>query len=322
MAEMEANSAISLLNGTTTQITALRVVLVCILYIPVVIITIVGNVFVLVAYCRDERVRRNRTNTIILNLATADLIVGVIMAINAPSYILNEWLFGQNLCIFVWAFDFTCTDMSVIAVIAVSCDRFVMIQDTLRHRSQRSSKRIGLYFGLTWVACLSVHFCLAFVYHKHANGIDTVCCNLEYGKSKWLILILTIIEFVMPAFCILLLNSVVYFRLKRQQGQSFLSGRHQIPLRQSYLGTDAASGLYAEPGTVTLTSYMNASGHFFEADENATALMQVTCQGSPSCNRATSRTVTAPNPLRNNSRIMRVHRGGNTQVVEAKGDQV
>ncbi|XP_063970073.1 5-hydroxytryptamine receptor 1E-like [Lytechinus pictus] len=237
---------------------AARIVLVCCLYLPFAALTVTGNIFVLVAYKRDERIRKNSTNTYILNLAIADLLVGLVMLVNAPTYVTDDWYFGQTVCIIVWAIDFTSTDMSVITIIAISLDRYLMVRNTMRHRARQSRRRIAQIFIVVWTACLFIHLCIAFLYSAITKYkyLKYQTCNLEYRRDKILVISMFLVEFVVPVTCLFLLNTKVFMHIHRQGSRIKLSRKAQTVAFDPTinLGKDTASGLY-EPNAISLTSY-------------------------------------------------------------------
>nr|XP_054761145.1 histamine H3 receptor-like [Lytechinus pictus] len=203
---------------------ALRIVLVC-LFIPSTVITVLGNALVLAAYKRDERIRKRGTNTFVLNLAIADLLVGITMIIYIPQYITDKWLFGRNFCIIVWAISYIATDVTVIAI---SVDRYLMVRNAMKYQIHQSRKLIVLIIIVVWFFCSLVHTSLAFIYsawtdHKY---LKHQTCNLEYRREKALVILMFIIEFVLPVVTLFVLNLEVFIKIqKRRETRIHLKGR-------------------------------------------------------------------------------------------------
>nr|XP_054761131.1 D(1A) dopamine receptor-like [Lytechinus pictus] len=205
-------------EANKTVLSAFRIVLVC-LFIPSTDITVLGNALVLAAYKRDERIRKRRTNTFILNLAIADLLVGITMIIYIPQYITDKWLFGRTFCIIVWAISYISTDMSVITVIAISVDRYLMVRNAMKYQLRQSRKRIVLIFIVVWFFCSLVHTSLAFIYSawNDYNYLKYQTCNLEYRREKALFFSMFIFEFVLPVLTLFLLNLKVFIKIQKQK---------------------------------------------------------------------------------------------------------
>ena len=190
-------------------------------YFVFMIVILIGNLFVIGAYCRDKNVRRNITNVYIVNLAIADFTVGIVTAINFEYYVLGDWSFGKWFCMFTYAIDFASTDMSVVAIIAISVDRFKMVHCIFTHRTKQSRRKIAIFFLCVWILCLTGHLLLAYLYSFSTDFVYLTDgeCNLEYRHSKPLLVSLFVIEFVIPAVCITLLNLKVYAHLAHHRGE-------------------------------------------------------------------------------------------------------
>ena len=221
-----------------------RYVLVTVFFLPCVIVIFVGNTFVLLAYKRDKRIRKNTTNAYILNLAVADLLVSVVMAIYVPLYFTGTWKFGGAFCVVLWVLDYTATDMSVMTIIAISVDRYLMVQNSLRHRSRQSHKKVAIICSIIWITCLATHSTLAFTYSSRTGFLHDedriAACDLGYGKNLGVLVMTFLVEFLVPALCVFALNLTVYFRLKRRaimlqtrQGRCHLSSAFPLDDRAS-----------------------------------------------------------------------------------------
>ncbi|XP_787355.2 octopamine receptor beta-2R-like [Strongylocentrotus purpuratus] len=202
------------------DISYVRYVLVSVFFLPCAIVIFVGNTFVLLAYKRDKRIRRNTTNAYILNLAVADLLVGVDMAIHFPIYLTGKCKFGGAFCIVLMALDYTATDMSIMTIIAISVDRYLMVHNSLRHLSRQSHKKVAINCSILWMTCLAAHSTLAFTYSSMTGFLHDenriAACDLGYGKNLVVLIVMFLIEFLVPAICVSALNLTVYFRLKRR----------------------------------------------------------------------------------------------------------
>ncbi|XP_030844459.1 D(2) dopamine receptor A-like [Strongylocentrotus purpuratus] len=202
------------------DISYVRYVLVSVFFLPCAIVIFVENTFVLLAYKRDKRIRRNTTNAYILNLAVSDLLVSVVMAIYVPVYLTGTWKFGGASCVVLWVLDYTATDMSVMTIIVISVDRYLMVHNSLRHRSRQSHKKVAIICSILWITCLAAHSTLAFTYSSMTGFMHDenriAGCELGYGHSPVVLVLMFLVEFLVPAICVFALNLTVYFRLKRR----------------------------------------------------------------------------------------------------------
>nr|XP_054773455.1 D(1B) dopamine receptor-like [Lytechinus pictus] len=275
---METSNSTGLLpsNENGRRLSALRISLVCFLYLPLAGITILGNLLVFGAYRRDKRIRCKTTNTFILNLAIADLLVGVVMLINAPMYVTEKWFFGREFCIIVWAIDYLSTDMSVITIVAISVDRYLMVRNALQHHLRQSRKRIVLIFWCLWFLCSLVHTSLAFCYSARTDYkyLQNQTCNLEYRRDKTLVVLMFLIEFVLPVTCLFVLNWKVFIHIKRRGSSVKLRMRSRR--KKGVASSDAVSRheratLYRSPEVHSKTDGMLSSsdGEVVDAAEDS-----------------------------------------------------
>ena len=212
----------------------LRYVLVTVFFLPCAIVIFVGNTFVLLAYKRDKRIRRNTTNAYILNLAVADVLVSVVMVLYVPLYLTGKWKFGGAFCVVMWVLDYTATDMSVMTIVAISVDRYLMVHNSLRHLSRQSHKKVAIICSILWMTCLSSRSTLAFTYSSRTGFLHDenriAVCDIGYGKNLVVLIIMFLIEFLVPAICVFVLNLTVYFRLKRRTNRlQTRQGRYHLP---------------------------------------------------------------------------------------------
>merc|ERR1711911_99526 len=76
--------------------------------------TVFGNFLVIVAVAR-ERYLHTVTNYFITSLAVADLLVGsIVMPFSAANQLLDQWIFGRDLCDVWHSFDVLASTASIL----------------------------------------------------------------------------------------------------------------------------------------------------------------------------------------------------------------
>ncbi|XP_003726080.2 D(2) dopamine receptor [Strongylocentrotus purpuratus] len=201
------------------------------------------------AYMRDSRIRENITYAYILNLALADLLVGVVLVINTGSFYTGTWSFGGLLCILAWVLDYSATTVSVLTIIAISVDRYLMVQNPLRHRSRQSCKKVAIICSILWITCLAAHSTLAFTYSSRTGFMHDenriAACDLGYGNDVVIISMMSVVGYLVPGLCVFSLNLKVYFQLKRRSSnfQPRLSmdqlGSSEVPFKDGRTRTSS-----------------------------------------------------------------------------------
>ncbi|XP_030844458.1 histamine H4 receptor-like [Strongylocentrotus purpuratus] len=248
------------------DISYVRYVLVSVFFLPCAIVIFVGNTFVLLAYKRDKRIRRNTTNAYILNLAVADLLVSVVMAIHFPLYLTGKWEFGGASCIIFMVLDYTVTDMSVMTIIAISVDRYLMVHNSLRHLSRQSHKRVAIICSILWIICLATQSTLAFTYSSRTGFVHDenriATCDIGYGKNLGVIIMMFLVEFLVPAICVFALNLKVYYRLKRRTDMlQTRQGRDHLVSYAAPLDDRASQTTFSENNYMRIHGSASGSQH-------------------------------------------------------------
>nr|XP_054774356.1 D(1)-like dopamine receptor [Lytechinus pictus] len=223
--------------------------IISIIYGILIIITVVGNIFVMVAYHRDPRIRRSVANTFILNLAIADFIVG---AFTLPVYfgwnLVGVWIFGEYLCK-VWSFvDFTVTAMSVITIILISLDRYWLLSKKAAYASFQTQRRVDTTIGICWSVVSAIFLVLIFAWSAIVGQFNvdfSNFCESEFVFNLSALICVVITNFAIPALIIAILNIQVYRMIRerargidaldktiqRESGVKITSGRTTFLLR-------------------------------------------------------------------------------------------
>ncbi|XP_069111054.1 5-hydroxytryptamine receptor 6-like [Argopecten irradians] len=121
-----------------------------------VILTVTGNVIVLIAVFSNRKLR-TVSNMFIVSLSLTDLFVGTIVMIPAAlNEIFGEWLLAREFCSIWVSFDVMLTSASILNVCLISIDRYIAIMTPLRYRSLMTNRRAILMLSVVWgIAILS-----------------------------------------------------------------------------------------------------------------------------------------------------------------------
>lgn len=93
-----------------------------------------GNVLVLLSVAVNDSLR-TVTNYFVLNLAIADVLLGIlVLPFSAALQLEGLWMFGQTFCD-IWAStDVLCSTASILSLCAISIDRYIGVTRPLQHR--------------------------------------------------------------------------------------------------------------------------------------------------------------------------------------------
>ncbi|RLU26893.1 hypothetical protein DMN91_000691 [Ooceraea biroi] len=121
----------------------------------VILVTIVGNLFVMAAIIL-ERNLQSVANYLILSLAVADLMVAcLVMPLGAVYEINSGWSLGPALCDIWTSFDVLCCTASILHLVAIAVDRYWAVTD-INYIQVRNSKRISMLIAAVWVVSLGI----------------------------------------------------------------------------------------------------------------------------------------------------------------------
>ncbi|CAN9498562.1 unnamed protein product [Ophioblennius macclurei] len=115
----------------------------------VALLTAVLNLLVVVSISHFRQLH-TPTNLLLLSLAVADLLVGVLLM---PARILRRggcWYLGEAACGGFYLASFVLTSASVGNMVLVSADRYVAVCHPLSYRSRVTRTRVQVCIGLCW----------------------------------------------------------------------------------------------------------------------------------------------------------------------------
>lgn len=138
-------------NHNEIKISVIETVIVSILLSCIIILTILGNITVLLAVYLDRRLRHT-TNYFVVNLAGADLLLGItVLPLSATLEVLKYWPFGHVLCE-IWASaDVLWCTASILTLCVISIDRYIGVTRPLQHSSIITKRRAGLIIVFVWL---------------------------------------------------------------------------------------------------------------------------------------------------------------------------
>ncbi|TNN53695.1 5-hydroxytryptamine receptor 4 [Liparis tanakae] len=100
-----------------------QIALICFLSL-VMLMSILGNLLVMVAVCKDRQLRKIKTNYFIVSLAFADLLVSVlVMPFGAIELVHQHWIYGETFCLVRTSLDVLLTTASIMHLCCIALDR-------------------------------------------------------------------------------------------------------------------------------------------------------------------------------------------------------
>ncbi|XP_073735101.1 muscarinic acetylcholine receptor M3 isoform X1 [Callorhinus ursinus] len=205
-------------NGTTSDPlgghTIWQVVFIAFLTGVLALVTIIGNILVIVAFKVNKQLK-TVNNYFLLSLACADLIIGVIsMNLFTTYIIMNRWALGNLACDLWLSIDYVASNASVMNLLVISFDRYFSITRPLTYRAKRTTKRAGVMIGLAWVISF-VLWAPAILFWQYFVGKRTVPpgeCFIQFLSEPTITFGTAIAAFYMPVT----IMTILYWRIYKE----------------------------------------------------------------------------------------------------------
>ncbi|XP_071492542.1 muscarinic acetylcholine receptor M4-like [Diadema antillarum] len=214
------------------------------IYCLIILVTLVGNAFIMTAYKVDEKIRARPGNLLILNLSISDFGIGITLIFNFVFLAGDRWPLGEIPCKLWIVLDYTCSYMSVLSITLISLDRYWMVKKKLAYRTYQTKKRILVTVAICWSIVISFYTITAFGYGAFTKSTHVDFsndCEMEYLYDVPFSAVMIFVEFVIPFIMIIYLNVIVYINIRMRSGSLVQTGDQHKSNKS--LGTDTANGL-------------------------------------------------------------------------------
>ncbi|CAF1947133.1 unnamed protein product [Rotaria magnacalcarata] len=178
------------------------------------LLTICGNVLVLVSFFVDRQIR-HPTNYFIFSLAVSDFLIGFIsMPFLTLAIYKNKWVLGSFLCDIWLSLDYTVCLASIYTVLLITVDRFCSVKIPTKYRNWRTEKRIVYLVLLTWVVPAVIFFASTMgypIFSKKPNlSVMDFQCDVQWNKNPYFNLGLTVGYFWVTLLVMFILYFFIY----------------------------------------------------------------------------------------------------------------
>nr|XP_023990998.1 trace amine-associated receptor 6-like [Salvelinus alpinus] len=113
-------------------------------------VTVFLNVLVIISISHFKQLH-TPTNLLILSLAVADLLVGlIVIPVTTVALMESCWGFGEYFCVFYFYITCLCASLSLGSLVLISIDRYVAVCDPLSYHSKITITRMMCCISITW----------------------------------------------------------------------------------------------------------------------------------------------------------------------------
>uniref|UniRef100_A0A671RKK4 Histamine H3 receptor-like n=1 Tax=Sinocyclocheilus anshuiensis TaxID=1608454 RepID=A0A671RKK4_9TELE len=195
-------------------------VILAILMITLVVVVVVGNALVILAFVVDKSLR-NQCNYFFLNLAISDFLVGAFcIPVYMPYILTGRWMLGRGLCKLWLVMDYLLCTASVFNIVLISYDRFLSVTRAVSINNQlKGVTRLAVVKMLAvWVLAFLLYG-PAIIFWELMVGESIVPedeCFAEFYCTWYFLLSASTFEFFSPFISVAFFNFSIYLNIQRR----------------------------------------------------------------------------------------------------------
>lgn len=183
-----------------------------------------GNILVVTAVMRFERLRGAITNYFIVSLACADFLVAIlVMPFNASIEISGKWQFGRFMCDIFNSNDVLFSTASILHLCCISMDRYIAIMHPFKYESKMTRFRVFVMIAITWISSILISYIpIQSHWYTTTDTLQEMADKPEeclFSVNKIYAVVSSSISFWIPCTIMVFVYVKIYMEARRQETQ-------------------------------------------------------------------------------------------------------
>ncbi|KAL4232354.1 receptor [Mactra antiquata] len=199
---------------------------------------IFGNILVVTAVIKFERLRSAITNYFIVSLAFADFLVSImVMPFSASIEISGKWMFGRTMCDVFNSNDVLFSTASILHLCCISMDRYIAIIHPFKYQSKMTHFRVYVMIAVTWISSILISYIpIQSHWYTTSDTLQEMADRPDeclFVVNRAYAVVSSSISFWIPCTIMVFVYLKIYMEARRQEKQIKQSGFHVKELSPS-----------------------------------------------------------------------------------------